>query len=105
VARRPTTISCASCEGHLLSVLTVIYPGGRTRQFSLRREMVPVVRRCLANYQRLRKAICELNHDLPRADESGSRPRRKRVIEILRAQLASAMAPPVDRSRPVAYHP
>ena len=69
---------CTSGEGHRLSVLTVSYPGGRTRQFSLRREMVPVVRRCLANYQRLRKAICELNHDLPRADESGSRPRRKR---------------------------
>src|SRR5438105_3629966 len=35
---------CASGEGHRLSVLTVSYPGGRTRQFSLRREMVPVVR-------------------------------------------------------------
>jgi hypothetical protein len=72
---------CASGEGHRLSVLTVTYPGGRTRQLSLRREMVPMVRRWLANYQRMREAIeaiCELNHDLLRADEPASRPRRKR---------------------------
>ena len=30
---------CASGEGHQMSVLTVSYPGGRTRQFSLRGEM------------------------------------------------------------------
>ena len=30
---------CASGEGHRMSVLTVSYPGGRTRQFSLRGEM------------------------------------------------------------------
>jgi hypothetical protein len=43
--------------------------------------MVPVVRRWLTNYQRLKEAIeaiCELNHDLLRADEPASRPRRKR---------------------------
>ena len=34
---------CASGEGHPLSVLTVSYPGGRTRQFSLRRERVAEV--------------------------------------------------------------
>src|SRR5438552_7477076 len=62
---------CASGEGHQLSVLTVTYPGGRTRQFSLRREMVPVVRRWLANYQELKRgieALCELNHELLRPD-------------------------------------
>jgi hypothetical protein len=48
---------CASGEGHRLSVLTVSYPGGRTRQSSLRSEMVPLVRRWLANYQRLKAAI------------------------------------------------
>jgi hypothetical protein len=40
--------------------------------------MVPLVRRWLANYQRLKQAIeaiCELNHDLLRPDEDG--PRRK----------------------------
>jgi hypothetical protein len=31
---------CARGEGHPVSVLTVGYPGGRTRQFSLRREQV-----------------------------------------------------------------
>ena len=72
---------CASGEGHRLSVLTVSYPGGRTRQLSLRSEMVPLVRRWLANYQRLKaaiEAICEINQDLLRLDESGSTPRRKR---------------------------
>ena len=72
---------CASGEGHRLSVLTVSYPGERTRQLSLRSEMVPRVRRWLANYQRLKKAteaICEINHDLLRPDESGSISRRKR---------------------------
>src|SRR5271170_2450172 len=56
---------CASGEGHPLSVLTVSYPGGRTRQFSLRGEMAQAVRRWLANYQELKEAveaICELNH-------------------------------------------
>jgi hypothetical protein len=72
---------CASGEGHQLSVLTVTYPGGRTRQFSLRREMVPVVRGWLANYQQLKgaiEAICELNHELLRPDEAAARPRRQR---------------------------
>ena len=67
-------------EGHRLLVLTVSYPGGRTRQFSLRSEMVPVVRRWLANYQQLKEAIeaiCELNHDLLRPDEAASGTRRK----------------------------
>jgi len=72
---------CASGEGHQMSVLTVSYPGGRTRQFSLRSEMVPVVRRWLANYQKLKEAIeaiCELNHELLRPDETAARARSKR---------------------------
>ena len=71
---------CASGEGHPLSVLTVSYPGGRTRQFSLRREVVPEVRQWLANYQQLKEgieAICELNHELLRPDEKAKRSRRK----------------------------
>ena len=54
--------------------------GGRTRQFSLRREMAPQVRRWLANYQRLKQsieAICELNHELLRPDEAAAGSRRK----------------------------
>jgi hypothetical protein len=71
---------CASGEGHPLSVLTVTYPGGRTRQFSLRRELVPMVRRWLNNYQDLKaaiEAICELNHELLRAEKPTSKTRRK----------------------------
>jgi hypothetical protein len=72
---------CASGEGHRMSVLTVSYPGGRTRQFSLRGEMASQVRRWLANYQRLKgsiEAICELNHELLRPDEAGAGSRRRR---------------------------
>jgi len=64
---------CASGEGHQLSVLTVSYPGGRTRQFSLHSEQVPQVRQWLSNYQKLKstiEAICELNHVLLRPDSS-----------------------------------
>ena len=56
------TRGCATCargEGHPLSVLTVSYPGGRTRQFSLRREQVEV-RRWLGNYHRLREEAAGL---------------------------------------------
>ena len=60
---------CARGEGHQVFVLTVTYPGGRTRQISVRRERVAEVRRWLSNYQELKEsieAICELNHDLLR---------------------------------------
>jgi hypothetical protein len=62
---------CARGEGHHVFVLTLTYPGGRTRQFSVRRERVADVRRSLSNYQKLKEAIeaiCELNHDLLRPD-------------------------------------
>jgi hypothetical protein len=64
---------CARGEGHPLWVLTVSYPGGRTRQFSLHREQVPQVRRWLDNYGKLKdqlEAICELNHPLLRPDSA-----------------------------------
>src|SRR6266542_7097559 len=47
---------CARGEGHQVFVLTVTYAGGRTRQFSVRRERVAEVRRSLANYQKLKEA-------------------------------------------------
>lgn len=78
------TSGCPKCErgeGHAVSVLTVSYPGGRTRQFSVRRERVSEVRHWLANYQKLKEAIeaiCELNHDLLRPESAGGKPRRKR---------------------------
>ena len=64
---------CAGGGGHPLSVLTITYAGGRTRQFSLRREQIEQVRRWLGNYHKLRAAleeICELNHALLRADDA-----------------------------------
>jgi hypothetical protein len=65
---------CPKCdrgEGHPVAVLAVGYPGQRTRQISLRKEQVPEVKRCLANYQKLKAAIeeiCELNQQLLRAE-------------------------------------
>jgi hypothetical protein len=72
---------CARGEGHQVYVLTVTYPGGRTRQFSVRRERVAEVRRWLANYQELKaaiEAICELNHDLLRPGGAVSKGGRKK---------------------------
>jgi hypothetical protein len=71
---------CASGGGHPLSVLTVTYAGGRTRQLSLRREQVEEARRWLGNYHKLKEAleeICELNHALLRPDDAA--PRRTRA--------------------------
>jgi hypothetical protein len=71
---------CARGEGHHVFVLTVTYPGGRTRQFSVRRERVAEVRQWLDNYHKLKEAIeavCELNHDLLRPERAASKMRRK----------------------------
>src|SRR5919201_661278 len=71
---------CARGEGHQVFVLTVTYPGGRTRQISVRRERVEEVRRWLSNYHELKEkieAICELNHDLLRPERAGPQPRKK----------------------------
>ena len=62
---------CARGEGHQVFVLTVTYPGGRTRQISVRRERADEVRRWLENYQDLKQAIeaiCERNHELLRPE-------------------------------------
>jgi hypothetical protein len=62
---------CARGEGHRVFVLTVTYPGGRTRQISVRRERADEVRRWLENYQDLKQAIeaiCERNHELLRPE-------------------------------------
>jgi hypothetical protein len=71
---------CARGEGHRVFVLTVTYAGGRTQQFSVRRERVAEVRRWLENYQKLKQAIetiCELNHDLLRPERAASKMRKK----------------------------
>lgn len=74
---------CPKCErgdGHSVSVLTVTYPGGRTRQISLRSEQVSAVRRQLDNYQRLRETmeqICELNQQALRAETAETKSGRR----------------------------
>jgi hypothetical protein len=69
---------CARGEGHRQTVLTVSYPGGGTRQFSIRGEQAPQVRQWLSNYQKQKdvtEAICELNHVLLRPDSSARKTR------------------------------
>src|SRR5258708_38625499 len=70
---------CAGGGGHPLWVLAISYAGGRTRQFSLRREQGDDVRRWLGNYHKLKGAledICAVNHALLRPD--GDAPSRAR---------------------------
>jgi hypothetical protein len=82
---RPHGARCAKCArgaGHTVWVLTVSYPGGRTRQISLRGEQVVAVRRWLSNYQELKDgidAICEINHALLRAEPDAPPPRQRRA--------------------------
>jgi len=83
VRHRSGCPKCSRGEGHQVFVLTVSYAGGRTRQFSVRRERVAEVRQWLDNYHKLKEAIetiCELNHDLLRPDSAGSKtkPGRKK---------------------------
>lgn len=70
---------CAGGDGHPVWVLTVGYPGGRTRQLSLRAEQVPQVRAWLANYQQAKatmEEVCELNQRLLRPAAPDAAPRR-----------------------------
>ena len=63
---------CARGPGHLVWVLTVSYPGGRTKQFSLSPELKPKVQQWLRNYRKLKatlERICELNHHLLRPEK------------------------------------
>jgi len=67
---------CARGDGHPLWVLTVGYPGGKTRQVSLRPEQVPRVRRAIEDYRDLKQAleaISELNQFLLRLDREESK--------------------------------
>jgi hypothetical protein len=72
---------CAAGDGHPVWVLTIGYPGARTRQLSLRAEQVPQVRAWLANYQQLKammEAVCELNQRLLRPESPDPAPRRSK---------------------------
>jgi len=69
-------LKCARGEGHPLWVLTVGYPGGKTRQVSLRPDQVPQVREALQHYRDFKQtleAISELNQFLLRLDREESR--------------------------------
>src|SRR2546421_4743131 len=69
-------LKCARGEGHPLWVLTVGYPGGKTRQVSLRPGQVPQVRKALAGYRNFKRsleAISELNQFLLRLDRNQSK--------------------------------
>src|SRR5690348_12216881 len=69
-------LKCARGEGHLLWVLTVGYPGGKTRQVSLHPGQVPQVREALEHYRHIKRnleAISELNQFLLRLDREKSK--------------------------------
>lgn len=60
---------CRAGGGHPVWVLTITYPEGKTRQFSIRSEQRVQVQKWVRNYQRLKEgleAISELNHELLR---------------------------------------
>jgi hypothetical protein len=70
---------CARGEGHPVAVLAIGYPGGTVRQISLHQEQVAHVRRCLANYRKLKAALeklCELNQQLLRSERDAAKTRR-----------------------------
>ena len=69
-------LKCARGEGHPLWVLTVGYPGGKTRQVSLHPDQVPQVRKALQQYRNFKRdleAISELNQLLLRLDRDQPR--------------------------------
>jgi hypothetical protein len=74
-------LKCARGEGHPLWVLTVGYPGGKTRQVSLRPDQVPQVREELEqyhNFKRTLEAISELNQFLLRLDREESKQQERK---------------------------
>jgi len=72
IRHRQGCLKCARGQGHPVSVLTVGYAGGKTRQISLHAEQRDQVERWLKNYQELKarlEEICELNQQLLRSEE------------------------------------
>jgi hypothetical protein len=63
---------CADGGGHPVWVLTISYPGGRTKQISLSAEQKALVQQWLRNYRKLKdtlERICELNLQLLRPEK------------------------------------
>lgn len=48
---------CASGEGHHRAYVGVTFAGGRTEQITVPRELIPLARRWIVNYQRWWRAI------------------------------------------------
>jgi len=64
IRHRSGCSTCAQGQGHPVWVLTVTYPGGRTKQISLSAEQKTLVQQRLRNYRKLKdtlERICELN--------------------------------------------
>jgi len=64
---------CAKGPGHPVWVLTISYPGGRTKQLSLSAEQKVLVQQWLRNYRKLKdtlERICELNLQLLRPEKN-----------------------------------
>jgi hypothetical protein len=64
-----------------VAVLAIGYPGARIRQICLRKDQVAHVKRCLANFQKLKAAIeqiCEINQQLLRAEPGGKEGKRSK---------------------------
>ena len=73
-------LKCARGEGHPLWVLTVGYPGGKTRQVSLRSDQVLQVQQALQHYRDFKQtleAISELNQFLLRLDRDESKEQKR----------------------------
>jgi hypothetical protein len=63
---------CAQGPGHLVWVLAISYPGGRTKQISLSAEEKLLAEQWLQNYHQLKttlERICELNQQLLRPEK------------------------------------
>lgn len=74
-------LKCAGGEGHPLWVLTVGYPGGKTRQVSLRPKQAPQVRKAIEDYRDCKQtleAISELNQFLLRLDREESKDQERK---------------------------
>jgi len=72
VRHRSGCATCAQGQGHPVWVLTISYPGGRTKQISLSAEQKPMVQQWLRNYHKLKdtlERICELNLQLLRPEK------------------------------------
>ena len=79
IRHRTACPKCARGEGHPVAVPAIGYPGGIIRQISLAQQQVPPVRRCLANYRKLKTAlekICECNQQLLRCQKTEAKTRR-----------------------------